>query len=53
MPDYLIRGIDAEFWKQVKAAAALEGQTIKDFVLEALKDRMNEIKQKEEGHERS
>ena len=32
-----LRGIDPELWKQVKAAAALGGQTLAGWVAQALK----------------
>ena len=34
---YTLKGIDPALWRQVKAAAALKGMTISEFVLEVLR----------------
>jgi hypothetical protein len=37
MGAYTLRGIDPMLWRQVKAAAALKGVTVREFILDVLK----------------
>ena len=39
---YTIRGIDPQLWRQVKSAAALEGVTIRQYILNALRERTSQ-----------
>jgi len=41
----VVFAVDAELWKQVKAAAALEGMTMQKMVDQALKDKLTALKQ--------
>jgi len=34
---YTLKGIDEALWRQVKAAAALKGMTIGEFILDTLR----------------
>jgi hypothetical protein len=36
LTEYTMRGIDAEFWRQVRSQAALEGLTVRAFILKEL-----------------
>ncbi len=38
MPSYILRGIDAELWRQVKAQAALEDLSIKALIERLLRE---------------
>lgn len=38
MPSYILRGVDPELWKRVKAKAALEGITIRDLIEDFLRE---------------
>ena len=38
---YTIRDIPSDLWRQVKSQAALEGVTIRQFILDALRERTN------------
>jgi hypothetical protein len=42
MPDYLLRNIPSDLWRQVKSVAALEGVTIRELILNALTERTNQ-----------
>ena len=46
MTDYTLKNIDTDFWHRVKAHAALEGMSIKQFILNLLK---NEIGKRDLG----
>jgi hypothetical protein len=35
---YLLRGIPPELWRQMKAAAALKGESIRDALLRAIRE---------------
>ena len=47
MTDYTIRQIPDELWRKVKAAAAMEGITIKQYIIKALQERLE--RQGEQG----
>jgi len=38
LADYTLRGIDDGLWRSVKSLAALKGVTIKDLIIELLKE---------------
>ncbi len=38
MPSYILRGIDAELWRQVKAQAALEDLSIRALIERLLRE---------------
>lgn len=35
--DYILRNVDSDLWRSVKSAAALQGVSIRDLLIEALK----------------
>lgn len=37
MPDYLLRDVPDDLWRQVKATAALKGESIRDVLLRLLR----------------
>ncbi len=41
---YLIRGIDREFWARVKSSANLKQVTVREFTLDALKEKVDREK---------
>ena len=45
MTDYTIRQIPDELWRKVKAAAAMEGITIKQYIIKALHERLERQEQ--------
>lgn len=40
MTDYQLRRIPAELWREVKSAASLEGMTIREWILKALREKL-------------
>jgi predicted HicB family RNase H-like nuclease len=44
MADYILRGIDDKLWREVKAAAALQGVSIKDLIIKLLEKETKKLK---------
>ena len=42
MASYTLRKIDDQLWRQVKSLAALKGKTLKDFILDLLRQAVKE-----------
>jgi hypothetical protein len=36
MADYILKGIDDNLWRKVKAVAALQGMSVKDLIIKLL-----------------
>ncbi len=44
MKSYYLKGLDPEFWRQVKVKAASEERNVKDVIIELLKKWLRERK---------
>ena len=44
MADYLLKGIDDQFWREVKAVAALQGMSVKDLIVKLLEKETKKLK---------
>ena len=48
MSDYILKNIDPELWRKVKIKTAIEGKTVKQVLLDALKRYANPKKHQKE-----
>jgi hypothetical protein len=44
MADYILKGIDDQLWREVKAVAALRGLTVKDLIIKLLEKETKKLK---------
>jgi predicted DNA-binding ribbon-helix-helix protein len=44
MADYILKGIDDQLWREVKAIAALQGMTVKDLIIKLLEKETRKLK---------
>ena len=44
MADYILRGIDAKLWREVKAVAALQGLSVKDLIIKLLEKETKKLR---------
>ncbi len=44
MADYILKGIDDQLWREVKAIAALQGMTVKDLIIKLLEKETKKLK---------
>ena len=44
MADYILKGVDDKLWREVKAAAALRGMTVKDLIIKLLEKEVHKFR---------
>ena len=44
MADYILKGVDDKLWREVKAAAALRGMTVKEFIIKLLEKEVHKFR---------
>ena len=44
MADYILKGIDDQLWREVKAVAALQGMSIKDLIIKLLEKEAKKLR---------
>ena len=44
MADYILKGIDDQLWREVKAVAALQGMSVKDLIIKLLEKETKKLK---------
>ena len=44
MADYILKGIDDQLWREVKAVAALQGMSVKDLIIKLLEKEAKKLK---------
>jgi hypothetical protein len=45
MADYYLKGIDDKLWRKVKAVAALQGMSVKNFIIKLLEKETKKLKE--------
>jgi len=43
MADYILKGIDDQLWRKVKAVAALQGISVKDLIIKLLEKEVQKL----------